>query len=244
MQVTEIRKRNLDGGEKSSFVSAIERRLAMAGKFESLEGMETLTGSSWRDTMTVPKIKSATTTDEAALIAVITLAFSTDPAARWIYPDPHQYLTHFPPFVRAFGGKAFAHESAYYMDGYAGAALWLPPGVQPDKDTLGSLIQNTVSEWDRGDLFAVLEQMGSYHPKEPHWYLPLIGVEAIHQGHGYGSVLMEHALRPCDRDQTLAYLESSNPRNLSLYQRHGFEILGTIQVGTSPPLFPMLRRPR
>ena len=83
----------------------------------------------------------------------------------------------------------------------------------------------------------------SYHPKEPHWYLPLIGVEAIHQGHGYGSALMEHALVPCDQDQTLAYLESSNPRNISLYQRHGFEILGTIQVGTSPPLFPMVRKP-
>jgi ribosomal protein S18 acetylase RimI-like enzyme len=193
--------------------------------------------------MTTPTIKSATTADEAAVIAVITLAFSTDPVVRWIYPNPDQYLTYMPPFVRAFGGKAFAHGSAYHMDWYAGAALWLPPGVQYDEDTLMSLIQNTVGEWERKDVSVVFEQMGNYHPKEPHWYLPLIGVEAIHQGHGYGSALMEHALLPCDRDQRLAYLESSNPRNISLYQRHGFEILGTIQVGTSPPLFPMVRKP-
>ena len=196
-----------------------------------------------RKVMTTPTIKSAMTADEAAVIAVITLAFSADPVARWTWSNSHQYLTHFPPFVRAFAGKAFAHGSAYYVDGYAGAALWLPPGVQPDEDTLMSLIQSTVGEWERGDLLAVFEQMGSYHPKEPHWYLPLIGVEAMHQGHSYGAALMEHALVPCDQDQTLAYLESTNPKNISLYQRHGFEILGTIQVGTSPPLFPMLRKP-
>jgi hypothetical protein len=96
------------------------------------------------------------------------MAFSTDPVTRWIYPDPHQYLTHFPPFVRAFGGKAFAHESAYYVDGYAGAALWLPPDAQFDEDALVSLIQTTVSEWGRADLSVVFEQMGSSHPKEPH----------------------------------------------------------------------------
>ena len=31
-----------------------------------------------------------------------------------------------------------------------------------------------------------------------------------------------------------AYLWSSNPLNISLYKRHGFEIAGAIQVGSSP----------
>lgn len=94
------------------------------------------------------------------------------------------------------------------------------------------------------DAVALFEQMGRYHPQEPHWYLPFIGVDPFHQGKGYGSALMQNALIPCDRGQTLAYLESSNPKNISLYERHGFELLGTIQVGTSPPIFPMLRTPR
>jgi ribosomal protein S18 acetylase RimI-like enzyme len=55
---------------------------------------------------------------------------------------------------------------------------------------------------------------------------------------------MEHALSRCDAEGLPAYLESSNPRNIPLYQRHGFEILGKIQVGSSPPVVPMLRAPR
>jgi ribosomal protein S18 acetylase RimI-like enzyme len=189
-------------------------------------------------------IKTATVADEASAIAVVVLAFSADPAARWTWPDPDQYLRHFPGFVKVFGGKAFAHESAYYVDGYAGAALWLPPEVRPDEDALIALLQRTGSAQFQKDGVAVFEQMGRYHPQEPHWYLPFIGVDPFHQGKGCGAALMQHALIPCDRNHTLAYLESSNPKNIPLYERHGFDLLGTIQVGTSPPIFPMLRKPR
>jgi ribosomal protein S18 acetylase RimI-like enzyme len=60
---------------------------------------------------------------------------------------------------------------------------------------------------------------------------------------GYGSALLRYALQQCDRDGVAAYLESSNPRNISLYERHGFAKLGSIQAGTSPTMVPMLRRP-
>ena len=151
---------------------------------------------------------------------------------------------HFPSFVRAFGGKAFAHGSAYYVDGYAGAALWLPPEVRPDEDALITLLQRTVPVQVQKDVFAVFEQMGRYHPREPYWYLPLIGVDPPQQGKGHGAALLQHTLIPCNRDHTLAYLESTNPKNIPLYERHGFELLDTIQVGASPPIFPMLRTPR
>jgi ribosomal protein S18 acetylase RimI-like enzyme len=190
-------------------------------------------------------IMTATTaSDEASIIDVLVRANWEDPAARWVWPDSQQFLMHFPSFVRAFGGKAFAHGSAYYVDGYVGAALWLPPDVHPDENALIALLQQTVSEQIQKDFFPVLEQMGSYHPSEPHWYLPLMGVDPSQQGKGFGSALLHHTLMQFDRDNKLAYLESSNPRNIPLYKRHGFELLGTIQIGTSPSIAPMLRRPR
>jgi ribosomal protein S18 acetylase RimI-like enzyme len=189
-------------------------------------------------------ITTATASDAEHAIAVLTLAFSSDPPCRWAWPDPQQYLASFPGFVRALGGRAFEQGTAYCLHGYTGAALWLPPGVQPDEEAVIALFQRTMAEAAREHIFVVFEQMGSYHPAEPHWYLPLIGVDPAHQGRGYGSALLRHALTVCDRDGTPAYLESTSPESIPLYERHGFEVLGTIQVGASPPIFPMLRRPR
>ena len=93
------------------------------------------------------------------------------------------------------------------------------------------------------NIFAVFEYMGRYHPSEPYWYLPLVGVDPLQQGKGLGSALLQHALIQCDCDSKLAYLESSNPRNIPLHERYGFELLSTIQTGTSHTIFPMLRRP-
>jgi GNAT superfamily N-acetyltransferase len=64
------------------------------------------------------------------------------------------------------------------------------------------------------------------------------------KGQGYGSALVKHGLTVCDRDERLAYLECTKPRNIDFYQRYGFELLGTIQIGKAPPLFPMMRSAR
>ena len=194
--------------------------------------------------MTTVAISNTTASDEQHAINVIVLAFSADPAARRMFPDPTQYLRHFPKFVKAFGGKAFDHGTAYHIDGFLGAALWLPPDVHPDDEPLAALIEETVAEPVRQEVFAVVEQMANYHPREPHWYLPLMGVDPTCQGKGLGSALMRHALSRCDRERKLAYLESSNAKNIPLYAREGFERIGTIQAGTWSPLYPMVRTPR
>jgi ribosomal protein S18 acetylase RimI-like enzyme len=182
--------------------------------------------------------------DAGPAIHTIVLAFASDPVARWTWPNAQQYLEAMPRLALAFGGGAFAHGGAHYTDGFAGVALWLPPGINPDEEALGEVLQSTVSPSHCADVFATFEQMAQYHPQEPHWYLPLIGVDPAHQGKGLGDALMAHVLARCDRERVPAYLESTNPRNVSLYRRHGFEPIGAIQSGSSPILVPMLRRPR
>jgi ribosomal protein S18 acetylase RimI-like enzyme len=193
--------------------------------------------------MTVPIVKTAIEADEASVIDALRLAFAADPAVRWVWPDPQKYLSHFSSFARAFGGKAFVNKSAHYVGNYTGAALWLPPDIHPDVDQLISLLQTTGSDEAKKDGPEIFDKMSGYHPNESHWYLPLLGVDPLHHGKGMGSALLQHALAICDQDNKYAYLESSNPRNIPLYKRHGFDLLGTIQVNTSPSIFPMLRKP-
>lgn len=182
--------------------------------------------------------------DQQAVVAVITLAFSTDPMARWTFPDPATYLKVWPEIVRAFGDRGVAHGAAHLAEGRAAAAMWLPPDVQPDMKRLTALVEAHAASDLRADLERLFARMEAHHPSEPCWYLPLIGVDPHCQGRGYGSALLRHALEQCDRDGLPAYLESSNPRNIPLYERHGFESIGTIQAGTSPTVVPMLRRGR
>jgi ribosomal protein S18 acetylase RimI-like enzyme len=190
-----------------------------------------------------PIIEMVTQTNAAQAVGTVVLAFSADPIARWFYPDPHDYLTNLPSFVRAFAGKAFECNSAYQINEYSGAALWLPPDVHPDENALIALLQRSIPEEKQQEIFAFMERMDSSHPSEPHWYLPMIGVDPAKQGNGYGSALLKHSLEQCDSEGKLAYLEASSPKSIPLYQRHGFELAGTIQVGSSPPMFPMLRKP-
>ncbi len=91
------------------------------------------------------------------------------------------------------------------------------------------------------DLMQVMEEVQSYHPKEPHWYLPIIGVDPAYQGMGLGAALMKESLKAVDADGLPAFLESSNPANVSLYMRHGFEPLAQCQRGKGPIMTPMFR---
>ena len=177
-------------------------------------------------------------------IATLVLAFATDPVARWMYADPHQYLLHVPRLFRALGRSSFETGAAERTCDGIGIALWLPPGVHGDDGSLEAVIAGSIVAEKQTAVAAVFERTEHYRPTQPHWYLSLIGVEALHRNKGCGAALLQHRLHQCDREHLPAYLWSSNPLNTSLYERHGFEIAGTIQVGSSPSIFPMLRDAR
>ena len=190
-----------------------------------------------------PEVRSAGANIQASAISTIVLGFAADPMARWVWPDSSQYLRIMPQFVKAFGGRAFENGTAYITEGARAAALWLPPGVEPDEAAMGAVITEALRPEIAEDIGPILQGMAEHHPHEPHWYLPLIAADPSWIGQGLGTLLMKHALRRCDEDGIAAYLESSNPRNISLYERHGFRIISQIQHGSSPTMTPMLRTP-
>jgi len=146
--------------------------------------------------------------------------------------------------TREWAHHSFDHGSAYVSSDFCGTALWLPPGVHPNGEALEKVFRDTATPEHLDDLLATFEKMEQSHPKESHWYLPIIGVEPNSQGKGLGGALMRHAVARCDKERSVAYLESSNPRNIPLYLRHGFEVIGEIRIGAAPLVTPMLRRPR
>lgn len=197
--------------------------------------------------MSISSTRVVTIADDTGFdraISTLALAFGSDPLARWMYGDADQYLLHIRRIFRALGANAFDAGTAHCISGGHGVAFWFPPGVIGDYGNVQAIITESIAGHRQAEVGAAFEEVESYRPREPHWYLVLLGVDALHQGSGLGSALLRHALQQWDRQHQPSYLWSSNPRNTSLYRRLGFEPIGTVQVGSSPPLLPMLRQAR
>ena len=188
-------------------------------------------------------IEIAGESEKRAVVDTLVQAFGSDPFSRWLFPTAHEYSRWFPELVDRYAGSAFETETAYRLRDFEGSALWLPPGEHPDEEGLVDLSRTVLSEEKHEELGEAFGRLERDFPDEPCWYLAFIGVDPGHQGRGYGSTLLEHTLAQCDRTNDPATLVSSNPRNLSIYLRHGFELLDPVQVGSVPPLFPMVRYP-
>jgi GNAT superfamily N-acetyltransferase len=159
-------------------------------------------------------------------LATLLLAFSADPVIRWLYPEPATYVTAFPELVLAFASPSFADETVWRIGDFAAVAVWMRPGVDPDGDATVAHLEATVPRDVLDDLLALFGQMEDAHPATALWYLPWFGTDCSRQGEGLGSRLMRQCLDIVDRDHLPAYLDSTNPRNVPFYERHGFHVTG------------------
>jgi len=190
------------------------------------------------------KIRVAQVSETDTVLNILTQAFASDPPIRWLMSTPDDYLAGFRGFATGMGGAGLAAGTGYLAADGAAAALWLPPGVSSDSQAMAAAITPFMTE-DKGAVAgAVSEALSSYHPHAPHWYLAMIGVDPARQGQGLGSAMLKEALARCDADGVIAYLESSQPRNVPLYERFGFEVIGVVEPGDFPPIYPMLRSAR
>ena len=144
-------------------------------------------------------------------------------------------------------GDLFVPQGATWtMDG-AAAAWERPSPPKPDDEfvtRMGAalLVHSQVDDIER--LAVMGAAMDEVHPTEPHWYLAVIATEPSRRAQGMGGALLTTALEVVDAEHMPAYLESSNPRNITLYERHGFGITREIPIGDGPPMTAMWRPAR
>ena len=130
-------------------------------------------------------VRVADPSEQDAVLGPLMLAFSSDPCMRYALPKASAFVSAFKSFAMGMGGAAFAHGSAWLADDGAAAALWLPPGVEQDGEAIGAVLAEFGVKDKRDVLDPVVEQMAHYHPHEPHWYLPLLGVDPARQGQAW-----------------------------------------------------------
>jgi GNAT superfamily N-acetyltransferase len=182
--------------------------------------------------------------EQPRVIATLVAAFIEDPVERWLFPEPREYLAHFPGFVAGFGGYAFARGTVWVLGGFVAATMWIAPGSKPDADAIIAVLEQGIAADKHEDAFAVLEQMDRAHPTHEHWYLPWLGVDPARRGTGLGGALLKQCLAFVDADHLPAFLETPNPRTIPFYERHGFEVRSVAHAGACPPVTSMSRAAR
>ena len=178
---------------------------------------------------------------EAASNALI-MGFSSDPFQRWLMPDPTIYYKNFKKWTHNTCLQSFSAQGVYGDENNYGTAAWFPPRFDIDhthiSETYKDIPKDRIEE-----AFKIFEEIGESRVHDA-WYLEYLAVDPSKQGSGLGSLILKESLKVIDELGEAAYLESSNPKNMSLYERFGFRFLKKIQVGSSPELNTMFRQPK
>lgn len=176
-----------------------------------------------------PGVRKATKADVPAMAEMLSRAFHDDPVKIDLLPDPARRAKRGPALFTTFASFHLPNGEIYVTEGLEGAALWDPPGhwkVPPTRIALNvprtlrifglRLIRN----------LGVLADIEKAHPREPHYYLAVLGTDPSHQNKGIGTTLMAPVLAKCDQEGVGAYLESSKESNIAFYSRFGFKVTG------------------
>lgn len=88
-----------------------------------------------------------------------------------------------------------------------------------------------------------IQKMAWHRPREPHYYVQVIGVDTIHQGKGQGRTLLSGVFARCDGQRWPLYLETANPLNLGFYKKLGFAVNDRYRLPGGLELFGLMRMP-
>jgi ribosomal protein S18 acetylase RimI-like enzyme len=194
-------------------------------------------------------VRRATPDDVPRLSRLFARVFATDPVFDWMARDDrsrHKALERF--FLRVLSSRTLPYGETWLTANGLAAAAWIPPysplqspSLIDDLRMVPTVLRLTgAPRLARGA--AMASAMASAHPAEPCFYLAFIAVAPRLQGAGLGTLLLDRTLQRVDAARAGAYLENSNPRNLTLYERAGFRVTREIIARRdAPPMFAMWR---
>jgi ribosomal protein S18 acetylase RimI-like enzyme len=196
---------------------------------------------------TAPAVRRAGRSDLRPVAGALARAFHADPVMEWFFPDDRRRAGQVERMFRLRVGGLLRQDEVYTTDDHAGAAVWAQPGRWEMHPLEGLAFVARIVPMVRTRLPLLARGWGMIdgaHPREPHWYLAILGTEPRHQGRGVASALLRPVLEDCDRNEVPAFLESSKETNIAFYARHGFRVTDELTLPQGPKIWSMWRDPR
>ena len=195
----------------------------------------------------MPDVRTVTAADLDAVGAALGRAFADDPVMRVLTPklEDDERGRRLAPFFRTEAKQRARLDGVWTSAANEGAAVWAPPNRWRTsvRDGLGLALPILRAAGLRAIAsLGVLQRMEKVHPREPHWYLAILGTDPAHQGKGIGAALLAPVLERCDREGVPAYLESSKVENVPYYERFGFRVTQDLVLPKGGPTLPLMWR--
>ena len=189
--------------------------------------------------------RPATWADADAAAATLARAFHDDPLICHLLRDEARRPAVMPKLFKVLFKLGLPYGACDVTTGCEAVALWRPPGAW--HIPLHQYITNGAALIDVFGFGGALHVMNTMdfvekrHPKEPHWYLQVLGTDPARQGKGYGGVAIRRQLALADAAAKPCYLESSKDSNIPIYKNFGFEVTGELTLPNGPTIWPMWR---
>jgi hypothetical protein len=90
--------------------------------------------------------------DIDAIATVMDKGFRSDPTVNWAASTEQDFLLHHHKFVQVCASPAYDRGGVHALTGFAGAAIWYPPGVTLDETEVADVFR-TASRPDRIEAF-------------------------------------------------------------------------------------------
>lgn len=188
------------------------------------------------------RIARAGNADLDAAAHILAAAFESYEWTRWSIPAD-DYAVRLERLQRLYLGHALEHGIVLVgglgADDVNGVIAVLSPSAPAPSDE----IQAQLAELHGARLAVIASAETPPFPDEV-WNLATLGVHPEAQGHGLGAALIGAALAEVDASRIVAdtALETSDDRNVRLYERAGFTLTATTRIQDGPTVYSMLRQ--
>ena len=167
-------------------------------------------------------------------INVLSKAFRDYPLLQYYFPNDsiRERISYYFLSLAVYSGIRYGEVYATSIN-LEGIAIWIPSKNYPL--TLWKILRSVpiskmfgFGRYGGSKMLHFNEYIDSVHLVQTpfnHWFLQVIGISPRFQGKGFASKLLRPMLTKIDSEHLPCYLETLSEKNVSIYERFGFDII-------------------
>ncbi|MDG4822001.1 GNAT family N-acetyltransferase [Asanoa sp. WMMD1127] len=177
-------------------------------------------------------VERATAADRQQVVETVVAAFDQDPAFRFFFRDPVTRDAEAAEFAGHLFDQRVAPGTTWVIEGGRSLAMWDAPRGWSSSEGEPKLAVSDEALARLDDYHRAVQ--GFFPRRQPFWYLGVLATHPSHAGRRLGREVMKPGLAAAAAAGLPAYLETTNPHNVGVYERAGWRVSGSTHLDDLP----------